>query len=117
MNLLDRVLRDSAPEYRDFLQGLPEEKLVGDVVLLYGLAVLQERNHTYEVQEYLPEWFTLGDDSGGNQLLMRLDGTPAVYSCDAGALGSIEPDLIHPRFAEWLTQGCPRARPAPYGRH
>lgn len=79
MNLLDRIRQDSAPEYRDFLaQNSSDDVSVGEEVLLYGLPGLPERNETYELEEYLPGWFTLGDDSGGNQFLMKLDGSPGV---------------------------------------
>lgn len=107
MSLADRILKESAPEYSDFLAQQRDDVSVGVEVLLYGPASLPERNQTFEVEEYLPGWFTLGDNSGGRQFLMKLDGNPAVYACDAGALGSLDPDLVAPKFAEWLAGGCP----------
>lgn len=114
MSLLNRILQDSAPEYRDFLaQNSSDDVSVGEEVLLYGLPGLPERNETYELEEYLPGWFTLGDDSGGNQFLMKLDGTPGVYLCGAGALGSLEPELVAPKFGTWLARGCPSSKAPP----
>jgi len=106
MSLLDVILKDSVPEYRNFLAQNVEDVPVGDL-LLYGLESLPDRNQTYELEEYLPGWFRLGDDSGGRQFLMKLDGSAAVYACDAGALGSLEPELVAPGFADWFSRGCP----------
>lgn len=112
MSLLDNIHNDSASQYRDFFAQNREDRLVGDV-LLYGLDSLLERNQTHQLEEYMPGWFSLGDDSGGSQFLMKLDGCAAVFACEAGALGSLEPVLVHPEFGDWLSRGCPLPQAPP----
>ena len=107
MNLLETVRSQASAEYADFLSQQSESTNVGDYILLYGQADLPERNATYEVQTYLPGWFTIGDDGGGKALLMRLDGSAAVFQCGHGAIGSIEPELVSDTFSKWLESGCP----------
>ncbi len=55
----------------------------------------------------MPGWFTIGDDSGGQAVLMKLDGAAAVYLLDHGALGSMDPVKIAESFASWISAGCP----------
>ena len=38
---------------------------------------------------------------------MKLDGSHAVYLCDHGAIGSLDPELIHESFGGWYANGCP----------
>jgi hypothetical protein len=63
---------------------------------------IAERNREYEVQDYLPGFVMIGDDSGGNALLMKQEDT-AVYEVGMGVMdeatmvksaGSIEELLI-----------------------
>ncbi len=94
MTLFDTVTSKVSSEYSSFLAAHPEFISVGHYDLLYGKSDVPERNETYEVQTYLADWFTIGDDGGGTALLMRLDGSPAVYSCGHGAIGSLDPELV-----------------------
>ena len=107
MNLVDTITSKAFSDYSSFLAGHAESVSVGDYVLLYGKSDLTERNETYEVQTYLADWVAIGDDGGGTALLMRLDGSPEVYSCGHGAIGSIDPELVSPSFAQWLAADCP----------
>ena len=107
MNLVDTVISKAFSAYSSFLAGNPESASIGDYVLVYGKSELAERNETYEVQTYLDGWFAIGDDGGGTALLMRLDGSPEVYRCGHGAIGSIDPELVSPSFAQWLAADCP----------
>ncbi|MDH6579851.1 SMI1/KNR4 family protein [Kitasatospora sp. MAP5-34] len=75
-------------------------------VVIYGPQDLLERNETYEVREYQPDWVLIGDDSGGHGLFMRRDGGAgaAVYSLD---LGAGDHDIDSPGVGEWLTDDLP----------
>lgn len=66
--------------------------LLPDGVLVYGPQAIRERNETYEVREYAPDWVLIGDDSGGSGLFMRRHGRDrtSVFRLD---LGAIEPDV------------------------
>lgn len=46
---------------------------------------IAERNRDYEVQDYLPGFVMIGDDSGGNALLMKT-GDSAVYEVGMGVM-------------------------------
>ena len=107
MPLLEDIRRQSSVEYRHYSENRESSDSVGDYVLLYGRNDIEERNQTYEVQTYMPGWFTIGDDSGGQALLMKLDGTNAVYLLGHGALGSMQPLMIAESFASWMSVGCP----------
>ena len=109
MTLLATIESSAAPEYLGFLAAQAASVSVGDFVLLYGRSDLPERNETYEVQKYLAGWFTIGDDGGGAAILMRLDGTTAVFRCGHGAIGSFDPEPVSDSFAQWLAEDCPAA--------
>ena len=107
MSLIDEIRQQAAEEYRSHAARHPDEASVGERVLLYGQDDLEERNNTYEVPTYLPGWFTIGDDGGGTAILMRLDGSPGVYLCGHGAIGSLDPEPVADSFASWLAADCP----------
>lgn len=107
MDLLDAVRSHAAEEYATFLERLDASRGVGAWITLYAPDDLEERNETFEVQDCLPGWFTIGDDGGGVALLMRLDRSGAVYRCGHGALGAVEPERVADSFSAWLDEGCP----------
>ncbi|WP_209313177.1 SMI1/KNR4 family protein, partial [Streptomyces lonarensis] len=82
-------------------------------VQAYGPDVLPERNATYEVARWAPDWVLVGDDSGGAGLLMRRHGADrsSVYLL---GLGALEPDVaaagerVTGDLGAWLTAGAPR---------
>lgn len=45
-----------------------------DGVHIYGPHEIAERNETYEIAEYAPDWVMVGDDSGGSGLFIRRHG-------------------------------------------
>jgi len=107
MTQLDDIRANASAEYLAYSKDHPDEQTVGDYILLYGQSHIAERNETYELPTYLPGWFTIGDDGGGTAILMRLDGSPAVYRCGHGALGSLDPGFVADSFASWLAADCP----------
>jgi hypothetical protein len=107
MSLLENIQTLVSLQYLNLITTLDVSLSIGDYVLLYGMRDIEERNSIYEVQLYMPGWVAIGDDSGGQAILMRLDGSNAVYRCDHGALGSLEPALIAESLAEWIEIGCP----------
>lgn len=107
MTWLESIQNLVAPVYRAFADGLADDHSVGEVVVLYSWPNLEERNETHEMEEYLPSHVAIGNDSGDYEFLIRRDGSPKVYWCDAGSLGSEEPEEVHSDFAEWLEAGCP----------
>ncbi|WP_329595556.1 SMI1/KNR4 family protein (plasmid) [Streptomyces sp. NBC_01005] len=61
--------------------------LLPNGVLIYGPHTILERNETYQVGEYAPDWVLIGDDSGGGGLFMRRHpcNRTRVYLLDLGA--------------------------------
>lgn len=94
-------------KYCAFVDGLEDDLQVGEVVLIYSWKSVEERNETNEIEDYLPSHISIGNDSGDNEFLIRRDGAPNVYQCDAGALGSDLPEEVHPDITEWIELGCP----------
>ncbi|MBP1161976.1 SMI1/KNR4 family protein [Rhodococcus sp. PvR099] len=81
-----------------------------DGLLLYGPHQIQERNETFEVREYAPDWVLVGDDSGGRGLFMRHRGRDrrSVYLLDLGAIGgnlAIDGELLTDDLLGWLAIG------------
>ncbi|MFF1649926.1 SMI1/KNR4 family protein [Streptomyces sp. NPDC058240] len=76
--------------------------LLPNGVQVYGPLDILERNETYEVSTYQPDWVLIGDDSGGRGLFMRRGGgyRASVHSLDLGAGDS---DIDSPGVGEWVT--------------
>ena len=107
MSLLDQIRIHASDQYQQLAQSLNSDLAIGDYVLFYGSDHIEERNRTYEVQIYMPGWVAIGDDGGGQAILMKLDGTNSVYCCGHGALGSLPPEMISDSLASWVENGCP----------
>ena len=106
MSLIDRIAAEAGSEFAEDFRERIDDALIADHILLYGLDSILERNSTYRVQEQLPNWFAIGDDSGGAAFLMTFDGTNAVYRQGFGAF-SLPPTLIAASFREWIANDCP----------
>ncbi len=77
-------------------------------VLIYGPHVIRERNETFEVRRYAPDWVMVGDDSGGSGFFMRHHGRDrtSVYRLGFGAIDAdvaAEGDLVTTDLFGWLT--------------
>jgi len=81
------------PLYLKFLEDLEGEECidvfneVGAGAYLYGSAALAERNETYEVALYEPDFYMIGQD-GDLGFFIKLNSDDAIYFNDLGALGS-----------------------------
>ncbi|MBO9873710.1 MULTISPECIES: hypothetical protein [Xanthomonas] len=78
-----------------------------DGLLLYAAADLAERNATFEIARYLPGHVLIGDDSGGQGVLVALVA-PAypVFLCDLGALAEEECVPLAASALDWIAAGC-----------
>ena len=81
------------PLYLKFLEDLEGEECVdvfneaGMGAYLYGRAALAERNETYKVALYEPNFYMIGQD-GDLGFFIKLNSDDAIYFNDLGALGS-----------------------------
>lgn len=62
-------------------------------VILYEEEDLPERNLTYEVFEYEPEFFMIGQD-GDIAFFIKKNSDDTIYKNDLGALGSLEMEKL-----------------------
>lgn len=58
-------------------------------ITLYSKADLVERNTTYQIEEWEPDYFMIGQD-GDLAFFIKKDSDDTIYKNDLGTLGSIE---------------------------
>ncbi|MEK7917795.1 SMI1/KNR4 family protein [Burkholderia contaminans] len=76
-------------EYVDFLLLCNGLNSFG-CLALHEIEVLPERNEVYEVEKYLPNYFMIGDDSGGQAILIN----------SAGEVFEVGMGVMNPNFLE-----------------
>lgn len=74
-------------------------------VVIYSSDEVVERNETFEVAKYAPNFFAIGDDSGGRSILIPFDGL-GVYLVDQGSMKFDDFKMIGGALAKWIEQGC-----------
>ena len=78
--------------YDKFLSEMGEDgefNLEDSGIILYSKADLVERNTTYQIEEWEPDYFMIGQD-GDLAFFIKKDSDDTIYMNDLGALGSIE---------------------------
>lgn len=74
---------------------------------------LPERNATFEVGKYAPEFVIVGGDGGGSAIVMRGGpGRSPVFLVGHGAMQPEFMERLADSLAEWIDLGCP-VDPAP----
>jgi hypothetical protein len=94
-------------EYRQFLLS-HDENIFGGSVLIYPAENVIERNETLETKTYCPGHLVVGDDSGGQAIVISL--SPELKSVFLVSHGYMDPDgfrLIGEGFSEWIANECP----------
>lgn len=80
-----------------------------DIVRLYSISEIEERNVTYEVDKYCPDFINIGDDGGGSAIMLKnsffLDNK--VYLVGHGVMTPAFMEVIGDDFCSWLADGCP----------
>ncbi|MBU5258624.1 SMI1/KNR4 family protein [Bacillus pumilus] len=80
---------------------------IGGDVLLYGTEDIAERNATWEVYQYASSYVAIGDDGGGQVLLMRLvEDEKKVWIVDAGVMDPQHAELMTGNLLKWVSEGC-----------
>jgi len=78
--------------YCEFVSGITPGDVyeIGETgICLYNLDDLPERNDTYEIPEYEPNYFMIGQE-GDLGFFIKKDNQENIYSNDLGAVGSLE---------------------------
>ena len=70
-------------------------------IILYSNADLVERNTTYQIEEWEPDFFMIGQD-GDLAFFIKKDSDDTIYMNDLGALGSIEMKSIAADVCEFV---------------
>lgn len=100
---LNMVLPDA---YKNLLKQTNGCSVGGDV-LLYGTEDITERNATWEVQQYASGYVAIGDDGGGQVLLMRLvEDEKKVWIVDAGVMDPQHAESMTGNLLKWVSEGC-----------
>jgi len=70
---------------------------------IYGFETAVECHTTYEVAEYISDYYIIGTDGGGQGIfLKRGDQNHIVYFLGLGALGSLPFESLGISFFEWI---------------
>ncbi len=70
-------------------------------ITLYNISDLEERNKTYDIQSYEPNYFLIGQD-GDLAFFIKKDDGETIYSNDLGALGSLEMEVVSPDIYKFI---------------
>ena len=70
-------------------------------IILYSKADLVERNTTYQIEEWEPDFFMIGQE-GDLAFFIKKDSDDTVYMNDLGALGSIEMNPVASDVYEFI---------------
>ncbi|CAB1083336.1 hypothetical protein D1AOALGA4SA_10908 [Olavius algarvensis Delta 1 endosymbiont] len=105
-NIEDYIGGKLPSSYKQFLES-HNERPQNDVVVLYLIDELIERNKTYETTKYAPGYINIGDDSGGSAFLLKLgENDPPVHVVGHGSMDPKYMELVSDSFIEWLKSGC-----------
>ena len=72
-------------------------------IVLYSKADLVERNTTYQIEEWEPDYFMIGQD-GDLAFFIKKDSDDTIYKNDLGALGSIQMEIAASDVYEFIKQ-------------
>lgn len=102
---VEGALKRALPaDYRKFLR-IADGFMLNSGIGLYGTAEIVERNATFEVATYAPGFIAIGDDSGGEAIMLSFD-RPGVYLVPQGVM---DPDCMMRLAAsldDWISGGC-----------
>jgi hypothetical protein len=87
--------------YRTFLAGHEDDLQVGPLVVLYGRAYIVELNEASQSKTYCPQCITIGNDSGGREILLALNNGK-LGLVDAGSMNPADASPLADDFGTWL---------------
>lgn len=107
INELEEYITYSFPSlYRSFLIKLNNEEsleIENTGINLYGISTLIERNTTYEVMEYEPDYFLIGQE-GDLAFFIKKNNEENIFSNDLGALGSLDMEFEADNIENFIQQ-------------
>ena len=102
-NQIDLVLPNLYAEFLSKIDKAGELIIENTGITLYSRLDLLERNSTYQIEEWEPDFFLIGQD-GDVAFFIKKDSDDAIYMNDLGALGSLEMKPISLNIFEFVQQ-------------
>lgn len=102
-NQIDLVLPNLYAEFLSKIDKAGEFVIENTGITLYSRLDLLERNSTYQIEEWEPDFFLIGQD-GDVAFFIKKDSDDTIYINDLGALGSLEMKPISLNIFESVKQ-------------
>ena len=102
-NQIDLVLPKLYAEFLSKIDKAGELIIESTGITLYSRLDLLERNSTYQIEEWEPDFFLIGQD-GDVAFFIKKDSDDTIYMNDLGALGSLEMKPISLNIFEFVQQ-------------
>lgn len=102
-NQIDLVLPNLYAEFLSKIDKAGELIIENTGITLYSRLDLLERNSTYQIEEWEPDFFLIGQD-GDVAFFIKKDSDDTIYMNDLGALGSLEMKPISLNIFEFVQQ-------------
>lgn len=102
-NQIDLVLPNLYAEFLSKIDRAGELIIENTGITLYSRLDLLERNFTYQIEEWEPDFFLIGQD-GDVAFFIKKDSDDTIYMNDLGALGSLEMKPIFLNIFEFVQQ-------------
>mgnify|MGYP001665421283 FL=1 len=100
---IDLVLPNLYAEFLSKIEKAGELIIENTGIILYSKLDLLERNSTYQIEEWEPDFFLIGQD-GDIAFFIKKDSDDTIYMNDLGALGSLEMKPISLNIFEFVQQ-------------
>ena len=102
-NQIDLVLPNLYAEFLSKIDKAGDFVIENTGITLYSRLDLLERNSTYQIEEWEPDFFLIGQD-GDIAFFIKKDSDDTIYMNDLGALGSLEMKPISLNIFEFVQQ-------------
>lgn len=104
-NQIDLVLPNLYAEFLSKIDKAGDFVIENTGITLYSRLDLLERNSTYQIEEWEPDFFLIGQD-GDVAFFIKKDSDDTIYMNDLGALGSLEMKPVASNISEFVQQAC-----------
>ena len=102
-NQIDLVLPNLYAEFLSKIDKAGDFVIENTGITLYSRLDLLERNSTYQIEEWEPDFFLIEQD-GDVAFFIKKDSDDTIYMNDLGALGSLEMNPISLNIFEFVKQ-------------
>jgi len=102
-NQIDLAFPNLYAEFLSRIDKAGEFVIENTGITLYSRLDLLERNSTYQIEEWEPDFFLIGQD-GDVAFFIKKDSDDTIYMNDLGALGSLEMKPISLNIFEFVQQ-------------